>query len=180
MNTAFPIKTDRALNRRQIIIASGDATVSFTDLDTSAFFYEVDLIGITSDVDSDQFNLRTSSNNGVSYDSGASDYVYLGEARTTSTPAASYAFTSTHIELDAYSFGTGANEVQDLTLGIYNPSDTNFTSTQTTVCGRNLSPELYAAKTYGLRQSAADVDAIQFFMTSGNTSGKLILREYLI
>ena len=180
MSAAFPFKTDRALNRREVIEASADATVAFADLDTSAFYYEIDILGLTPSSDTVYLYARTSTNNGSSYDSGASDYGWVLESQTVTTGLQNQSSGgTTFMHLTEVLLGTGANEIADCTIGIFNPSDTNFTSAQSYGAGVDNAAEIFATKCYAMRLSAADVDAIQFFLSAGNLTAKFILREYI-
>jgi len=178
--SVFPFTTNRALNRRQEIIASADATVAFTDLDSTKFFYEIDILGLTPSSDTVYLYARTSSNNGISYDSSASNYGWVLESHTVTTGLQNQANAgTTFMGLTEVLLGTGANEIADCTIGIFNPSDTNFTSVQSYGAGVDNAAEIFATKCYTMRLSAADVDAIQFFLAAGNLTGKFILREYI-
>lgn len=160
--------------------ASNDSTIAFTQLNGS--LYDAYLIVGTAIIPaSDGVNLymRTSSNGGSSYDSGASNYEYRVNSQHMSSvipsgivgPAAQIPLTTTTIGSGAGEYGVSF--IMDVLMphlavptffswrGVYQDTAGSFIQLQ--------SPS-------GVRAAAADVDAIGFFFSSGNIeSGSITL-----
>jgi len=143
--------------------ASSSSEITFTDLSSTYFCYKVILFGIKPASDGNIFRLRTSSNNGSSYDAGASDY---NELRFTNQMFPISA-TSSYITV-TLSIGNDTNEFTSSEITIINPSAANRTVFLLE------SSDFRGATNYNMtnhgarRNSAADVDAIQFTMQTGN------------
>ena len=152
--------------------ASSSASISFTGLSSTYFAYEIILADVQPATDDVYLAIRTSSNNGSSYDSGASDYgwalhyIRLASAASTAVVADG---TDSLIRLSS-NIGSAADETVSGRITLYNPSGTSFTKLQGTFIPRTGTPRDYRDDIAGIRFSAADVDAIQFQMSSGNIS----------
>jgi hypothetical protein len=159
--------------------ASASASITFTDLSSTYFMYVViidNLLPVTDDV---EFQLRTSANNGCTYDGGASDYVwsvigYSGSTGTTSSIDGDDADTSmvlTGTGTTTVALGNATDEEATLVVEIWNPSRTDDTRVNWRGCWHDDSGnDEVMAFGFGRRNSAAAVDAIQFAMSSGNIS----------
>lgn len=155
--------------------ASTSATLDFTSLITSTYdFYVFEFEDIRPATSSTNFLIRTSSNNGSSYDSGASNYTYAGNltiATPTNTAIGSTGATSLQIATSIANTAAGALSG---TLKLYNPlgtvSNKNITSQISFIDGSGAGQ---ASQTMsGQRASTSAVNAVRFLMTSGNiTSG---------
>lgn len=83
------------------------------------------------------------------------------------------------IQLSEFLCGSGANEICDFTVGLYDPSQSAYANVDSVGCGIDNGAELVATKAFGKRLAVADVDAIQFYLAAGNiSSATFILREY--
>jgi hypothetical protein len=155
------------------VTAANDATVEFTDLSSTHFMFQVVISALVPATDGVTFNMRTSTNNGVSFDSGASDYAYVAEEieldGTENTVATGDDANST-ISLAGLDrqLGSATNESGDFVITIVNPSSTSFTKVMCEGCFEDSAGLHNYVASRGVRLSAADVDAIQFLMSSGN------------
>jgi hypothetical protein len=148
--------------------AASATEIEFKTLINSTYnTYVFILDQVVSDTDGDAIRIRTSSNAGVSYDSGATDYMYgITGSSTTSSSGATNVYTGA-------ATGTAANETIDGHLFLYNPANANFTTMEGTMTGVNSGSAIIYTKYNGLRKSAAAVDAIQFFGGTDNISGTI-------
>lgn len=150
--------------------ASNSASVSFTDLSSTYSAYLVQVIDVQPVNDAGVFAMRTSSNNGASYDSGLSDYRYSGVVSGSSLNQ-SYSTGYTSIIFNAFaSQGNDTNEFASLNVQILSPSSINYTTVQAVLSTANTSGVFRDTRMSGQRKSAAAVDAIQFFYLNGNIS----------
>lgn len=142
--------------------ASSSASISFTGLSSTYQAYMVLGTDITIGSDSN-FWFRTSSNNGVSYDSGASDYAWAyTELYILASPVFSNAgaLNDTKISIKTLS---DAGQRSNFRLYVYNPAGTETTSVEFSgILGTGSSVDWIVSHGGGLRRSAAAVDAIQF------------------
>lgn len=149
--------------------ASSSATIEFTDLSTSNFMYMVviqDLIPVT---DSVKFYFRTSTDNGTSFDSGASDYEWATIGiDTTSGSLEGWDAADSQIDLNLSFLGSDADESGSFLLYLTNFGSTNYTRIMYQSSSQSTGTVQVFNNGTGVRKSAADVDAIQFLMNSGN------------
>ena len=139
---------------------SDDASIDITGLgsDYAAHLF----VGVNIDhvQNNATLRMRTSTDNGATWDSGASDYV------TTLATATSAQLTD--------SLGDADDGTYDFHLWLYNPSAAKRTSFHINGKGINSTGVPILINTVGHRDNAEDVDAVQFFMSSGNlTSGTI-------
>lgn len=151
------------------VTASNDASVAFTGLSSTYFAYKVYMDDITPATDSVTFYMRTSTNNGSSYDSGASDYewTFMRSPSNSSTPGGSGDTADSQIEFGLVG-GSSGNEALSGFVDIINPSGTGETRVVAIINYDRASAVLEQTTIAGKRKSAADVDAIQFLYSSGN------------
>jgi len=147
--------------------ASASATVDFTSLiDSTCKQYVVEIIELIPATDGAELYLRTSTNNGSSFDATASDYNY----QLASHDGAAYSGAGTNatfILIAEDILNTAAYGGYSGTVIINDPSSTNYTTTRFNgQKGAAGAGEL----NYGIgsRLTSADVDAIQFLMSTGN------------
>jgi hypothetical protein len=164
--------------------ASSDATIEFTAFDSAkydGYFWE--FINVKPATDDVALFVRTSTNGGSTYDNGASDYAWfvtgwLGAGNDNSADAADTGMRLTLGASSGFAIGNGAADPGiSGTLRVYGPDNT---AVNTQFVGQFVyKPVSYNAGVVnfaGARLAAADVDAIQFFMASGNiASGKIIM-----
>ena len=153
--------------------ASTSATIDFTGLSSTYFQYMVVASNIQPVTDGVELFFRTSTDNGSSYDSGASDYKWVFNSyRLNNTPSNSNVgdTADSQIRINVTGLGNAANEQNNLVLYISNPSDTNYTNIHGTAMITQNDGDVYMNHFAGQRISGADVDAIRFLMSSGNIS----------
>lgn len=158
--------------------ASSSATINFTTLSTDYRNFKIVFDSVVPATDGAQLYIRTSSNGGSSYDSGASDYQYVRHLAVT-TSSSAFAATTTHIVATGSGVGSSTGEAANGEVILFYPAGTSYTYVRAEASymdnlGR---PDLSA--TAGLRASSADVDAIQFLFSTGNiASGTFKLYGY--
>lgn len=178
MSSRIEFRTNSALLHPIKIIATNSASVIFTGLNSSRFLYIVDIYNYIPETDATRLYLRTSTD-GVSFDSGASDYVYISEGLGTSTSTTKRTATASFIELNTFTAGTSSNEAFDFTIKLFDPSDANLKNILGITTGRSSSAEHIASWLGGARKATSAVTAIQFLSSSGNINGEFVLRGYL-
>lgn len=149
--------------------ASTSASISFTGLSSTYFSYRVVIEDFIPVSDPAFLWMRTSTNNGSSYDSGASDYYYTGnQAFPASSPSDYGSFGDSKLLFASFGVGSNTNENSNYVIDIINPSNTRF-CTAIWEC-MYISGAGNPAKSVGMgyRATAADVDAIQFLCSTGN------------
>ncbi len=153
--------------------ASSSATLDFTSsIDSTYNLYAFVLDQIIPATDNTSLNLRTSANAGSSWDSGASDYYYSTAATTiwNSDSNSTAAWWPTNIN----SLGNGANETANGIVYLYNPSASSFAMLQAYGISHNAIPRMNTSYGAGMRRSAAAVNGIRFFLSSGNIASGTI------
>jgi len=162
-NGLIPIKT--------VTVSSPVSSVDFVNgsggvvLDGTYKAYMVVLTGILSSTNNVALWLRTSTNAGASYDSGASDYVYGGYDIRVSTDNAHNSGADTKIVINEKCSTVTALHGK---IDIYQPSIASYpTFGANTVC-LNSDANTQIGLAVGVRSSLSDVDALRFLMSSGN------------
>lgn len=149
--------------------ASSSANISFTGLSSTYFAYKIIMQNVAPATDNVSVFLRTSSNNGVSYDGGASDYSYgRVQASHSGGTVSGNGITSTSEIVFFGSQGNAANETIYGEVTIVNPSATSYCGIIFSIQYVNTSSLSFAAFGSGKRLSSSAVDAIQFSCGSGN------------
>ncbi len=159
-------------------VASASSTIEFTDLTSEFILYEIVISGVNNSTGIGvDFQMRTSSNNGSSFDAGAADYGWSMIGSTADTVGTVFEVntgdsTSDAIEISGadggLDFDAGTNEEKYFRISLYNPSAALFTHITHRGSGFDTSSNLVQNYTgIGMRKSAALVDAIQFLMSSG-------------
>jgi hypothetical protein len=163
------------------LTASADATLEFTDLDE---FDEYEFIfdDVLPANDGVQFKLRLSSDNGVSFNSGASDYSWAIQwVYDTSTTASAYNGVNVDdIRLVASGLAVGNGASEGVCGSVFLHRHKNA-SVETRVTGRLIhnysnANQLVHSRVGGRRKANEVSDAAQFFFDSGNiASGSIHL-----
>ena len=172
--------TNPSLEQAVHKIASGTvssaASLDITDLSTEYLMYEIvfsDLLPATDTVD---LLFRTSTNNGSSFNSGASDYAYTSVRNTTTAALdGSYSGGSTAIAFNdnggtPVRFGnTAGTEEAAGWIRITNPTNANEPTQVTAMLGSvNSGSIITYYSCFGQRLNAEDNDAVQILFSSGN------------
>lgn len=159
-----------------IVTASSSSTVSFTGLTNSYAGYVVMINDLVPSGNAVDLYLRTSTDNGSSYDSASSDYEWftarLCAATATQTHHISSVTGPTTSITCIDSAGSGTGEIVAGFVYILNPAGTLYTTIRSDLWGTQDDGYTSEGDGVGTRRSAADCDAIQFLMASGTiTSG---------
>ena len=153
--------------------ASSSSSIVFTSSINSTYStYKFILTAVAPATDAVNLLMRTSTDGGVGYDSGASDYAWIWEVISmTTSPSQVLAGddADTAMTIGA-TLGTGTQEIIDVEITLFNPSSTNYTRMTNQGTLRNASGTDYMVNGSGKRLSAADVDAVQILKSSGNIS----------
>lgn len=157
--------------------ASSSASINITSKITSEFdtyFIEIqDLIPAT---DNTSLWLRTSTNNGTSWDTGASDYSYVITAvgSASATTFVTNAATDNAVVVSP-ALGNAAGRSFDSTVKLYNPLNSSlYTNIRADNIYTATNGQIALATASGRRTSAAAVNAIQFLMSSGNIASGIV------
>ena len=151
---------------------SNAATVDFTQFDSTKYdsyqFRFIDILPVTDDVELRA--ITSSDTSSHSYDTGSADYIRQGN----STATAAFGQLASN-----FGIGNGTQERSNLVVDVLNPHTTNYTRV---VTGGMLSRSqgypagLGAAVDVFTRAEAAQVNAIRFFLESGNISaGEIVM-----
>ena len=164
------------------VTANNSATVSFTGISNSYDRYLIYVTQAIPSTDNVTLYMRTSSNNGSSYDAGATDYAWgildtsiggtsesWNKSGNINTPAGGSSFiplnyTGSPIGASTYESGLSA------TIELVKPSAALPFSIYWNglYIGPSSRVDVWKMSGIGQRVSVADVDAIQFLMSSGN------------
>ena len=148
--------------------ASSSSTIEFTDLSSSYYAYWLDMEGVAPDTDTIGLYLRTSTDNGSTWDSTSGDYRTTATRYNTSALTTITDSSSTFLILSfASSLGTGTQENLSGRLFIFRPSDADYCKFIFNANYTDDNSDETGNYTVVARQSAADVDAIQLYMASG-------------
>lgn len=158
--------------------ASSSATIDFTGLSSTYAAYKVVIDRAASATDNVAFWMRTSTNNGSSYDAGASDYAhvrFVALANTSTSVQAAGDDADAQIIINN-GCGNNTEEAYSGEITIFNPSDAHHCRITFMGFTRINDATHYFTNGGGVRLAVADVDAIRFLMASGNiASGKFTL-----
>ena len=155
--------------------ASADSNLDVTDIDGPRLFFIQDWIPGT---DNTHVWLLTSTDNGSTFDTGASDYGHGWHGLRIDASIAIEAAgdnADTEIQLSASSQGVGstAGETFQSTVVLHAPQTTQETIVSFTSTYVGASAELFTLTGGGHRNSSADVDAVQFKSSSGTFSATI-------
>lgn len=140
---------------------SSDSVANFTGFDASSYLgYEFVFQNVLPDSNNRSFYMRTSSDGGTSYDSGGSDYEWMEFGNTTVTSTSRLDLTDT--------LGMDADADMGLSgkLQLFAPHKAKYTHAHWQVSFYQ--EALRVRNGGGYRVSAADVDAVRFYFSSGN------------
>jgi len=151
---------------------SNAATYNFTAVDASSYdgyaFHIINLVPVTDDV---KFYGRTSTDGGSSYDSGASDYRWcVNERDSVDASDPQISFMESHPDA-GYSVGSAAGETGVCGwIYVHSPQTTTVFTMITATLGYVGDDGMGKGTSLvtGIRAETADVDAWQFYFSSGN------------
>lgn len=161
--------------------ASASATLNFTEFNNAVYRrYEFDLENVFLATDDLTLFLRTSTNGGSSYDSGASDYQWsltgMSGATAVSTGSTGAGSINLTNSTAGNRIGNAAGEygVNGIIVMFNAGNAASATDIQTRISYFNTATAYSQYIGSGVRAAAADVDAVRFLPTSGNiTSGTI-------
>jgi len=157
-------------------VASSDSTIDIINLSSDYFMYKFVWYGVKPSSDDVDFNIRTSSDNGSSWDSSSSDYAWIWHrVGATGSPAHLLVGDNADGEITVRdSNGNATNESSDWEITCFNPSGTEYTKFKWEGNQMNASTEGNLIFGGGLRLSTTAVDGVRFLFDSGNiASGTL-------
>ena len=160
------------------VVSAPVASVDLTGFDATKYTsYEVELMNVIPVTDNVQLHLRTSSNGGSSFDSGASDYE-TGYGGRRSNASEMFGGGAAADGLIAPEVGSAAGEDGvSGTIRISGPDLAKRTLLNYKMANFNESGFLDQFSGAIMRNAAASVDAVQLFFSSGNIeSGTIVLR----
>jgi len=143
------------------VAISSDATIDITGLETG-FDYIFALQNVLPATDSVRLEMRTSTDGGSTFDAGASDYA---DARGAAQTA---------IQVSRDDVGNVAGEGVSINITVHNPRDTVQTHVSSIGLSAVAGGSGIGTSNAGKRNSAADVDAVRFLLTSGNLASGTI------
>ncbi len=151
--------------------ASSSATIEFNNLSSTYFMYMIVYEGVASASNAVEFWIRTSTDNGDNFDADASDYGYTGRLIFGSSTADVDDSADAQMRFSGEStasFGNLTDENASGNVLIYNPSGTIYTRVLHFNQFWSQAPAGAMVIVGAQRLSAADVDAVQFIMETGN------------
>ena len=150
--------------------ASALASVSFTGLSSSYYAYKVMITNVVAAAAGKTLWMRTSANNGISYDSTGGNYRTQVGYNNANNFVGVGSSSNTAILLTSSSVSASGNPSM-MEVTIFNPSAATYTGVSHQGIWNDGS-NWFTQWISGIRLSAAAVDAVQFLLTSGNfTSG---------
>lgn len=159
--------------------AANSATIDFTGLSNAYNSYCIVVSNIIPVTNGVSLFMRTSTNNGTSYDVGASDYNYRLAGAVDNSVGANSGTNAAQIKLtglSSYVLGNGTAQALFGTIGLYNIGSANRAYIQGNLSCYNSSNLQERNWCDGFRNSATAVNAVRLIMSSGNiSSGTFIL-----
>lgn len=157
--------------------ASSSSSIDFTSLSATYQAYRVVAYGIQPASDGVSLYFRTSTDNGSTFDNGSTDYSWTRSNTSTSSNSASADRDDTEIEISNSNLGNNTNEFIDIDVTIWDPAASAFTSIMwSSMQANSSSATRYSVQGGGNRKDTTAVDAVRFFMSSGNISvGEFVL-----
>ena len=154
-------------------VTTSVASVDFTGFDVSKYKrYLIILDAVKPATNSTSLRMRTSTDGGSTFDSAADDYdsqcLYTVSTAVAATFAVNDAIllagpTAGHMVLNTAADSGVAGHVN-----IINPHETNVTAIHGNLAYSGYQGGYTGSLVHGIRDSAADVDALRFFFSSGN------------
>tara|TARA_Y100001938_G_C8030300_1_gene400274 strand:- start:5 stop:967 length:963 start_codon:yes stop_codon:yes gene_type:complete len=160
--------------------ASGSSSLDFTQISTTYNTYRFVFENIVNSSNNTSFGLRTSTDGGSSYDSGASDYFRTGFWENGGSITLNVGNEAHGYFNSAGVYSTASDGGLSGSLELYNPLGTSYTQWVATTIAADGTNDPTAHYFAGHRQSAEDVDAVQFKFDSGNiASGTIRMYGYV-
>ncbi len=173
-STALPAQSMQYISHNSF---SGASSVEFTGLSSGYFAYRFEFAKVTTSADGATINLRTSTDNGSSYDNGSSDYSWAYIYAYSGTADGDGA-TSDSAGRASIGSGNATNEACATSVILFNPSDTNYTCYTALSAGEYTDGLGNLNSLVGRRLSTTAVNAVSFFPSSGTFSGTVYVYGY--
>lgn len=156
---------------------SSAASVDFTDLSSAYQAYLLVFDSFLPATDAVNLILRTSTDNGSSFDASGGDYAWAVTQSLNGTVGGSGNAGDSEITLNKETIGNVAGEEISGRVVVYDPSASNYTKVTWEAIHRRASDQQPCALAGGAeREEAAAVDAVQLLFSSGNiASGEIRL-----
>lgn len=149
-------------------VSSPVASVAFTGIDSAYDEYILKIYNVIPVTDSQFLHMLTSSNGGVSYDSGVSTYKNPYLSRDSASGTVSGVNNTATVRLsDLVGNGTNENGVSGV-IQIFRPAVAQFVQFAISTVSVSGSGDLTMVSGVASRQAAAVVNAVQFLFASGN------------
>lgn len=159
--------------------ASSSSQLDFTGIDGTYDTYEFEIIDLDPSADTN-IEVRTSSDNGSSYDSGAGNYAFGQATQPITNTITGYGTSNTSIIITGGVLswgGASAGEAIAGTVKLYKPSGASYRKRfQWFLSGEDTAGNQQMSIGHGSRVSTSAVNAVRFFPSSGNfASGSIKL-----
>lgn len=156
--------------------ASGESTIDVINLTSEYAMYKFIWSDLVPQLDGATIQMRTSSNNGSSWDSSSTHYAWTVHANSMST-SPSHIVNGDNSDskiriLD--DLGDSLNETNAIEITLFNPSGTEWTKFKWEGFRINSSGVKHLHFGSCMRLSAADVNGVRFFMSSGNIESGIL------
>ncbi len=149
--------------------ASSSASVAFTGLSSTYAAYAIVFTNVVAATDNAHLTLRTSTNGGSSYDAGGTDYQVCDiTANVGSVSSSPDNYSSIYTAASTAGLGNASNEQANGIFWISDPSAAKYCTVRWEMAFLDINGNLTVSYGAGYRSSAADVDAVQILMESGN------------
>lgn len=150
--------------------ASNDSTLAITGLSSTYYEYLIRMDNIIPSNNDRTLGMRTSTNGGSSYNSGASDYGWTYMGRTAGGAYFDDGDATDSLIRMVPTWGNVSNSEGSGWVSIKNPSRAKYTIIEWSFGYWDSSGAWNTVSGHGVRRSATDVDAIQFFFDTNNIS----------
>lgn len=149
--------------------ASSSSSISFTGLSTKYRDFIIVLSGVTPAADAAELELLTSTDNGTSYDTGASDYKWASGIVLDTASVVAVGDTADDAIRVSTTIGNASIEGVSGSVKIHDPqSTTKHCLVSVDINRLDNTGDFRREFGGGVRSATADVDAIRFIMDSGN------------
>ncbi len=165
-------------NLLETVVASNDATIDITGLTSRYFMYKFIWSHILPSTDSRRLWIRTSADNGASFDAGASDYAWVAhEATITDVPFSIPAGDDEDNQINLFDStlqGNGTDETGAWEITLFNPTTPEYTKIADKGFLHDTSTTDYWTFGAGVRLAAEAVNAVQFLYNSNDIASGIL------
>lgn len=175
VKNAVQSQTTNGLSLISVVTAAAVSAASFTNIDNTYKEYEIRFYDIVAGTNTVFPSMRTSTNNGASYDSGASDYGFTVFGYENATIRNNSSAAIDHLELSCRALDNTSNKGFSGIIRLYNPSGSSLHKGVLIDSISYAAAGIVRSNGMGFRLSTADVDAFQIYMSAGTFSGVVAL-----